>query len=180
MKTTGQAEIRCTNLSSSTPILTNYQFSDIPLYKSLTPSEGSGSGSDWWLTIYDLVDRVWTICAGVCEYAVGRGQVGQVSLGDSAWDGEDDLLLPGDDGEDVNGEEEDVRRGRMILRQLYHQTYHLHGRVRDVQREGQGGLTVGQVRELSGKWIVKSEDVQFWQDLDRHWKARDQDRDWVE
>jgi hypothetical protein len=176
---TRQAEIRYTNPSSPTPILTNYQFSDIPLYKSLTPS--GAVGSDWWITIYDLVDRVWIICAGVCEYAVGRGQVGQISLGD----GEDDSLLPGDQDEDDEmdegeGQEENVRRGRMILRQLYHQTYHLHARLSDIQAEGQaegqgqgeGGLTVGQVRQLSGKWMVKSEDTQFWMDLSRHWEVR--------
>ena len=179
MKTTGQAEIRYTNLTSSTPILTNYQFSDIPLYKSLTPSGGPGSGSDWWLTIYDLVDRVWTICAGVCEYAVGRGQAGQISLGDRGGNGEGDLLLPGDEDEDDEGEgqDEDAVRGRIILRQLYHQTYHLHARLRAVQAEGRLGLSVGQVRELSGKWMVKSDDVQFWQDLSRNWEARDEDHE---
>lgn len=110
---------------------------------------------------------------------MGRGQVGQVSLGDSDrdGDGEDDFTLPEDGDQGDRGEEEDVRRGRMILRQLYHQTYHLNARLRAVQGTGQSNLSVGQVRELSGKWMVKSDDVQFWQDLSRHWEARGEDHE---
>jgi len=110
---------------------------------------------------------------------VGRGQVGQVSLGDRVGNGEDDLLLPGDEDEDDEGEGQDegAASGRMLLRQLYHQTYHLHARLRAVPRTGQGGLTVAKVRELSGKWMVKSEDVQFWQDLSRHWGTQGEDQE---
>jgi hypothetical protein len=161
----------------------SYTFSDIPLYKSLqaiansftsvSPSSGS-AGDDWWMTIYDLLDRVWSICAGVCEYAVGRGRVGALALSE---DDEDARLIPDldDDGDERSegeeGEDEAVRRGRMITRQLHHNTFHLQERLKALRLERGEAPTLRQVRELTGKWIVKEEDARFWMDLARRWNG---------
>jgi hypothetical protein len=127
------------------------------------------------------VDRVWTICAGVCEYAVGRGRVGAgaLSLGPDEGDEEGDenrQLLPGEDGEEEDTEEDEaVRRGRLILRQLHHNTFHLHASLVAL-RVGSGGgdggmLSLKQVREVTGKWIVKEDEARFFSDLARRWKV---------
>lgn len=118
----------------------SYLFSDLPLYRSLlmldqSPSTVSISGrlsrqGGWWLFAFEVFERCWSLCVGVCEYATGRGRVGEIALKDGEDDarllGPEDLLI-GDDGEAV-AEDEAVRRGRLILRQFWHQTYHSSSR----------------------------------------------------
>jgi hypothetical protein len=127
------------------------------------------------------VDRVWTICAGVCEYAVGRGRVGAGALslgpdeGDEDGDENTQLLLDdeGEDGTELGEEDEAVRRGRLILRQLHHNTFHLHASLASLRvGDGAGGmLSLKQVREVTGKWIVKEDEARFYSDLARRWKV---------
>lgn len=167
-----------------------YAFSDIPLYRTLQaistahPTGGGGGGrrtDDWWLTLYGLLDTFWAVCAGVCEYAVGRGRVGAIALSSSRateQGDEDARLLHGDDddGESINalaGERESdemATRGRLIMRQLYHNTHHLHARLREVDI-GAGDLTSRQARELTGQWVVSKDEIQFWTTLARHWAS---------
>jgi hypothetical protein len=155
-----------------------YTFPDIPLYKLV-----STSTPDWWITFYDLYNKVYTICAGVCEYAVGRGQVGSISLqGDSIGQGdgrgldgeeEDGLLQNQDEDQNEEGEREgneESRRGQMILRQFYHHSYHLRALLDTVHTPGQV-MTMGQVRELTGKWRVTGDVFKFWSDLARRWEG---------
>jgi len=131
------------------------------------------------LTFYDLFDKVYTICAGVCEYAVGRGQVGSISLPNDSLDlrrggdeGENEPLLQhqheDEDGQ-VGGEEMIRGQGQLILRQFYHHSFHLHALLEAVVVPGQA-ITMGQVRELTGKWLVTKEDYKFWSDLARYWE----------
>lgn len=136
---------------------------------------------------------------GVCEFAVGRGNVGGqggngVRLGDDEEEeqlldnaGEEDLLdlleEAGDEAATVQEEsapeaEEDeaVRQGRLVLRQLFHHTYHLHshllsvlnGRPRGERSIGQ--LTDLEVKTLSGRW-AGAQDAIFWRGVARRWGA---------
>lgn len=96
-------------------------------------------------------------------------------------EGDEDARLLPRDLEDIEDEgilatqvEEDgaVRRGRLILRQLYHSTYHLHARMVQVVVNGRRGKQIGdkEVKELTGtKLFVSAEEVKFWRDLARHW-----------
>ena len=79
-------------------------FADLPLYRSLlllssspssvTVSTKLSKSGGLWLVVFELYERMWKLCVGVCEYAVGRGKVG-------------DVRLEGEDGE--NGEEGEER-----------------------------------------------------------------------
>ena len=150
-----------------------YTFSDIPLYKLVsTPT----TTPDWWITFYDLFDKVYSICAGVCEYAVGRGQVG-ISLGGDSHsrqglgEGEDEGLLQDAEGNDEgDGEADEAKRGQTILRQFYHHSYHLGALLDNVTTPGEA-ITMGQVRELTGKWRVTGDEYKFWSDLAGHWQT---------
>jgi len=60
----------------------------------------------------------------------------------------------------------------MILKQFYHHSYHLHALLQTVITPGQKqGITMGQVRELTGKWRVTGDDYKFWSDLARRWMS---------
>lgn len=181
----------------------------------------SRKNDSWWLTFYDLVENVWSLCMGVCEYAIGRGRVGESSNGgarergrgrgiylDEA-EGDEDARLLGDDeaenqnlrdgGEDEhlnlggNGdgeeeilgdgeegdEDEALRQGRLILRQLYHNTYHLHRRLEEVRNgRTKGGLTEKELAVLVGsRWGLGGwmggrgglEEGRFWVDVAGRW-----------
>lgn len=150
-----------------------YTFSDVPLYKLVsTPT----TTPDWWITFYDLFDKVYSICAGVCEYAVGRGQVGISLPGDShsrqgLCEGEEEELLQDAEGnEEGEGEADEAKRGQMILRQFYHHSYHLGALLEDIPKPGEA-MTMGKVRELTGKWRVTGDDYKFWSDLAGHWRT---------
>ena len=119
------------------------------------------------------------MCAGVCEYAVGRGQVGISLSGDGrqgdgrGLDGENGSLLQRED-EDQNEEDEregneEARRGQLILRRFYHHSYHLGALLDTVHTSGEV-MTMGQVRELTGKWRVTADEFRFWSDLARRWE----------
>jgi hypothetical protein len=157
-----------------------YTFPDIPLYKLVSTTT---TPPDWWITFYNLYDKVYTICAEVCEYAVGRGQVGISLQGDGrqgdgrGLDGEEeDGLLQNQDEDDNDNEEderegnEESRRGQMILRRFYHHSYHLRALLDTVHTSGEV-MTMGQVRELAGKWRVTGDEFRFWSDLARRWDA---------
>jgi hypothetical protein len=158
----------------------------------------------WWLLAFDIFSRAWELCVGVCEYAVGRGRVGAggIALPHSdefaAWEEEDARLLgdeevvPDQSSQDGEAEgdgqrrdaweveDEAVRRGRLILRQLHHHTYHLHARLLDVLRVGsRAGGTVGGARGELDEKVIRAlvgarvfggvGEVVFWQDVAREW-----------
>lgn len=142
-----------------------------------------GVGKDeWWITFYDLVDRVWSVCTGVCEYAIGKGRIGGISLPEEQHGGDEGVrLIDGNcDGDEIQEDVDmdmgsQVGRGRMIIRQLYHNTHHLHQRLAQIQsdidlaeRNGNGsGVTKSHVRWLGRQWIVGIDDIRFWNDLAR-------------
>jgi len=120
------------------------------------------------------------MCAGVCEYAVGRGQIGISLPGDGrqgdgrGLDGEEeDGLLQNEDDNDNEEDEregdEEARRGQKILRRFYHHSYHLGALLDTVHTSGEV-MTMGQVRELTGKWRVTGDEFRFCSDLARRWE----------
>lgn len=160
--------------------LLDYAFADIPLYRTLQligGAQGSGArGPDWWMTLYDLMDRAWSLCTGVCEYAIGRGRVGgdislPVSLEDQDGDEDEGAGLLREEGE------QSMTQGQLMLRQLYHNTHHVFARLRQVRSRNPGDtgdeVTFEQVRELTGRWIVTREDARFWTALAKRWPAVD-------
>lgn len=188
--------------SSATPL--TYTLPSLPLYRSLllltssppTIHAGMWKEGGWWLVIYELLEKVWKVCVGVCEFAAGRGNIGMQGGGVRLQDGEeeeqlldnageDDLLdlleEAGDEAATVQGdsapepeEDEAVRQGRLILRQLFHHTYHLHshllsvlnGRPRGERSMGQ--LSDLEVKTLSGRW-AGAQDAMFWRGVARRW-----------
>jgi hypothetical protein len=183
--------------SSAEVIPTTYTFADVPLYRSLlllqlspasvTVSSKLGVRGNMWLWAFELIERAWKLCRGVCEYALGQGNVGDVRLGE----GEEDARLIGDDrpdsddseDEDGDGDESDVddgsedeavRVGRLLLRQFHHNTYHLHKQLRKVRKGAGGALTEAELKELCGKtwrWrnVGDSVEGRWWCDLARTW-----------
>ncbi|OXG73593.1 cytoplasmic protein [Cryptococcus neoformans var. grubii Br795] len=188
--------------SSATPL--TYTLPSLPLYRSLllltssppTIHAGMWKEGGWWLVIYELLEKVWKVCVGVCEFAAGRGNIGMQGGGVRLQDGEeeeqlldnageDDLLdlleEAGDEAATVQGdsapepeEDEAVRQGTLILRQLFHHTYHLHshllsvlnGRPRGERSMGQ--LSDLEVKTLSGRW-AGAQDAMFWRGVARRW-----------
>ncbi|WWC99799.1 hypothetical protein V866_006707 [Kwoniella sp. B9012] len=182
---------------NNVPVPITYSFSDLPLYKSLlllTSSPppvhaGVSKTGGWWLLAFELLERAWKLCMGVCDFAVGRGNVGE--QGHFRLDeGEEDARLLDEDDEiisDLGGEEEidedpedeAIRRGKLILRQLHHNTYHLHSKLRktmDARPRGETSRTAAlnqtEVRQLVGsKWPLGGSggEGQFWKDIARVW-----------
>jgi hypothetical protein len=93
-------------------------------------------------------------------------------------DGHGHHLLTDEEGDtnelDGTGRLGEKEKGRMILRQLYHNTFHLHQRLDSVQAE-RGMLTPAQARGLVDGWFGKGEDIKFWLALDRHWERQRDD-----
>ncbi|WVQ85234.1 hypothetical protein IAT38_007399 [Cryptococcus sp. DSM 104549] len=196
---------------SGNPTSVTYAFSDLPLYRSLlllsssppTVHAGVSKTGGWWLLAFELLERVWRLCVGVCEFAVGKGSVGATSSTGSGGDGyirleegeEDARLLGGDDEDELvsalenasttpiddedsaSQEDEAVRQGRLILRQLQHNTYHVHSSLREVLAkrprgsEAAGALTAPEVKVLAGsRWLTGSGgEARFWVDVARVW-----------
>ncbi|ODN91998.1 hypothetical protein L198_05670 [Cryptococcus wingfieldii CBS 7118] len=183
------------------PAPLTYAFSDLPLYRSLllltssppTVHAGLWRQGGWWLIIYQVLERAWNLCKGVCEFAVGQGALGgPIQLADGEEearllenDTEDDLLdllSEADEHErevQVSHQEpeaEPTRQGRLILRQLVHNSYHTHTRLSSVLsarprgEQSIGQLTEQEVRELAGRWAGK-DDVRFWRGIARGWSA---------
>jgi hypothetical protein len=207
-----------------------YQFTDLPLYRSLllltsspssitvTPLTHLGRKGGVWLIAFDLFERIWNLCRGVCDYAIGRGQGGQsggeLRLGEhededdyeSVARGEEDARpLLGFDGydqsdntsergfglerEDVDGHDEDelegdesIRKGRLILKQLHHNSYHLYLQLRKVVKPGSEVLGETELKRLcqrsgSGpvRWLSwggnvgETLDGRFWSHLAVQW-----------
>ncbi|WWC86366.1 uncharacterized protein L201_001242 [Kwoniella dendrophila CBS 6074] len=179
-----------------------YSFSDLPLYKSLllltssppTVHAGISKTGGWWLMAFEILERAWMLCMGVCEFAVGRGNVGEqghlrldegeedARLLESSLDDENDLITipPGQEDEiDQELEDEAIRRGKLILRQLHHNTYHLHSRLQEVISSRSPGtssrsapLSQVEIKQLIGsKWPLSGSggEAQFWVDIARVW-----------
>lgn len=202
------------------PISITYSFSDLALYRSLlllesSPSSITSTSMDrfengiptgvmskkggMWLLAFELYERLYKLCVGVCEFATGRGYTsdpdhpslggGPIRLGDGE---EDARLLDLEDVEDAEGsvaqtetavsqpghteEDEAVRIGILMLRQLHHHTYHLHHKLKMVRKSLHGAeLTQDELKELIGKKITWGGDLRqsvqgkWWIDLARTW-----------
>ena len=140
-----------------------------------------------WLWAFELLERAWRLCRGVCEYALGQGNVGDVRLEG----GEEDArlidphsVLDSTDGEADSEEDEDgvgagredeaIRVGRLLVRQFHHNTYHLHSRLKSVRRGTGGKLTETELKELCGKswrWsrLGDTAEGKWWIDLATIW-----------
>lgn len=132
-----------------------------------------------WVWAFELIERAWQLCRGVCEYALGQGNVGDVRLDE----GEEDARLidtdsivdsAGDDEGNGEGEDEAIRVGRLLVRQFHHNTYHLHSRLRSVRRGTGGPLTESELKELCGKgwrWSSVGGTVEgkWWINVARTW-----------
>ncbi|KIY32885.1 cytoplasmic protein [Cryptococcus gattii E566] len=198
-----------TSSASSNTIPLTYTLPSLPLYRSLllltssppTIHAGMWKEGGWWLIIYELLEKVWKVCVGVCEFAVGRGNVGVqggggggVRLPDDEEEeqllenaGEGDLLDLLEEAGDEAGtvqeesapeaeEDEAVRQGRLVLRQLFHHTYHLHSHLLSVlNSRPRGERSIGQLTDLemktlSGRW-AGAQDAAFWRGVARRWGA---------
>ena len=122
---------------------------------------------------------------GVCEYAIGRGKVAgelRINEDDENVEGEEDARLLGDLDEDeleeeTTEEDEAVRKGRLILRQFQHNSYHLHGRLKSAIKDAsQPRLTEPQLRELCGtRWnlfgisLSETDEGRWWITLAKVW-----------
>ncbi|ORX36087.1 hypothetical protein BD324DRAFT_630100 [Kockovaella imperatae] len=200
----------------SDPKLVTYAFSDLPLYRSLlllssspsnvTVGQTLSKSGGLWLVAFELLEKVWRLCVGVCEFAVGRGSVGDIrleageendplfgeydesppeigtlaNLGNIAAEGSDynDDGAEGDGLSTDVGEEESIRRGRLVLRQFHHQSYHFYRRLKQLRRgDGGDGLTEAELRELCGtsRWTIWGGDPgstvegKWWTALARRW-----------
>lgn len=181
----------------STRVVT-YSFSDLGLYRSLVLLDQSPRGvrastvgftatnraGGMWLVVFELLESMWHLCVGVCEFALGRGNVG-IQLDDSEearllHDTDVRSLLENYDDEEENNmssEPEDnsipddtARRGRLILDQLHHNAYHLYARLISVSA-GSWELTPAQLKKLTGRWTGGNEEERQWLALARSWNV---------
>lgn len=81
---------------------TTYAFGDLALYRSLVLLDQSPRGvraetvgfsatnrsGGLWLVVFEMLERIWHLCVGVCEFALGRGNVGSGPI--ALPDGEED------------------------------------------------------------------------------------------
>jgi len=110
---------------------------------------------------------------GYGEVALEEGEEDARLLGDEEEEEEDQDQAEEEDGGE--GEDEAVRRGRLILRQLHHNSFHLHVRLKEVHK-GTGELTESEVRSLTGKrWFGAGSEARFWIDLARRWGMTGED-----
>ncbi|BEI85320.1 hypothetical protein CcaverHIS002_0507210 [Cutaneotrichosporon cavernicola] len=186
---------------------TTYAFADLALYRSLVLLDQSPRGvraetvgfsatnraGGIWLIVFEMLERVWNLCVGVCEFAMGRGHVvGPIALPEGE---EDARRLLATDMSELSGDEDDeeafdeqpivapttipddtARRGRLILDQLHHNAYHLYARLIGVAAGG-WELTDDNLRTLTGAsrlnpWGGRgSVEAQFWLRLARKWNV---------
>ena len=138
---------------------------------------------------FEMLERIWRLCVGVCDYAIGRGRGdgyghghGPIRIDGVEGRGDEDARLLDSVDEDTLGEDGDedqaIRTGRLLLRQLQHDSFHLHARLKAVaSKSGKGEmLTEAQCRELCGaRWSVWGGSVggtaegKWWNDLARVW-----------
>ncbi|EIW72588.1 hypothetical protein TREMEDRAFT_25151 [Tremella mesenterica DSM 1558] len=195
--------------SPNIPTEITYSFSDVPLYKSLLSPPGLSQNLTtaldvgvnkrrWWLVFYDVVSGLWTVCRGVCDYALALNLVRPVRLDEGEEDaqeiGENVPLLRNDpthiDSDEVGGdegvegvgdgdgeeemeemmeEEESVKVGRHMLRVLFHNTHHLYEQLRIVASRSPGrGLGEEEIKSLSGRW-ARADDKAWWMALSITW-----------
>ncbi|WVN85166.1 uncharacterized protein L203_100311 [Cryptococcus depauperatus CBS 7841] len=186
-----------TSSATSPPSTMTYSLAGLPLYRSLLllasspPSVHAGVNKEggWWLLVYEVLERIWRVCVGVCGFAVGHGNVeGELRLEDGAEDArllssarEEDLLdlLSEAASEEnttlnVTSEDELARQGRLILRQLFHNTHHFYVHLLSVlasrpkEQQSIGQLNDAEVKELTSLWDGKLE-VVFWREITRRW-----------
>lgn len=134
-----------------------------------------------WIWAFEIFERAWKLCRGVCEYALGQGVQGEIALEQGEEDArliDDPSLDPHDDEEERSedeGEDEAIRVGRLLLRQFHHNSYHLFSRLKAVRRGTGGALTDKELKELIGKsWRLGSiggvaTEAKWWNDLARTW-----------
>ncbi|KAK4685496.1 hypothetical protein P7C73_g4659, partial [Tremellales sp. Uapishka_1] len=150
-------------ITSNTAGEIGYTFGDLPLYRTLSPEANLQGG--YWLVAYNVYEKLWNLCVGVCEFAIGKGRIdGPIRLPLEDGQAEEGEPLLVDEGE--LGEGNEIRKGRMVLRQLHHNTFHLYRRLREVQGGAEGPPSDAQLRGL-GRWWGKQE--AFWRDLSVVW-----------
>ena len=180
--------------SDSGPRPVSYAFADLPLYRSLvllddsptsiTISSTLSRSGGLWLLAFEIMERVWRLCVGVCEYAIGRGRVeGEIKLDDGDEDAEpllDTDAVPDavDPDDTIPEEDEAIRRARLILRQLHHHSFHLYKRLSEVFQHRSAravDLSAAELKQLTGKSIggAQASDRRFWQSLARRWGMLD-------
>lgn len=184
-----------------------YAFKDLALYRSLVLLDQSPRGvhaetvgfsatsraGGMWLIVFEMLERIWNLCVGVCEFALGRGQVGHIALDDDDIDQDSarhllgaDLVGDEDDEEDDDDDDEPLsgdrvpddlaRRGRLILDQFHHNAYHLYARLVS-QAAGNWELTDADVRQLTGASRLspwggrESTEGRYWLALARAWNV---------
>jgi hypothetical protein len=192
---------------------TSYAFADLALYRSLVLLDQSPRGvraetvgfsatnraGGIWLVVFEMLERVWNLCVGVCEFAMGRGDVGgPIALPEGEEDARrllatDMSELIGDEGDEETYDEAPImssstipddiaRRGRLILDQLHHNAYHLYARLITVAAGG-WELTDDHLLTLTGAsrlnpWGGRgSAEAQFWLRLARTWNVEPEAED---
>ncbi|EJT49883.1 endopeptidase [Trichosporon asahii var. asahii CBS 2479] len=181
----------------STRVVT-YSFADLGLYRSLVLLDQSPRGvrattvgftatnrsGGMWLVVFELLESMWHLCVGVCDFALGRGRVG-IQLEDSEdarllrdadvhslldnYDDEDDIAMS-TEPDDGSIPDDTARRGRLILDQFHHNAYHLYARLISVSA-GSWELTPAQLKELTGRWTGGNEEERQWLALARNWNV---------
>lgn len=181
----------------STRVVT-YSFADLGLYRSLVLLDQSPRGvrattvgftatnrsGGMWLVVFELLESMWHLCVGVCDFALGRGRVG-IQLEDSEdarllrdadvhslldnYDDEDDNIISAE-ADDGPIPDDTARRGRLILDQFHHNAYHLYARLISVSA-GSWELTPAQLKELTGRWTGGNEEERQWLALARNWNV---------
>ena len=178
------------------PQAVGYAFADLPLYRSLVRLAGDPAPAGLWMFALEVLERVWRVCVGVCDYARGRAGSGAgagwrlgsgLGLGRGDEEEEEDegarlLRVTEEDGSEGDEEEEAARRGRLVLGQLQHNSFHLHARLRAVTSTSGSAdkgerLTEPQLRELCGtRWslfgagdLAATAEGRWWDDLARLW-----------
>lgn len=188
----------------------SYSFADLVLYRSLVYLDESPTSvqartvgfsatsrrGGLWLLVFEVLERLWNLCVGVCEFAIGRGRVGAIALEEDedtlqhllSADGRPELDEVGDDDDNAQDlpnlataddepiQDDTARRGRLILGQLRHNTHHLYARLLAVAA-GKWELSDADLRELTGAsrlspWSGRgSVDSRFWLALARTWNV---------
>lgn len=195
---------RPANGGRPTTATVTYAFGDLALYRSLVLLDQSPHSvhaetvgfsatsrtGGMWLLMFEMLERIWHLCVGVCEFALGRGRVGgpinledgdedahllNANLTDIANEDDDDDDEPLPDGTAVSIPDESARRGRLILDQLHHNAHHLYARLIGTAA-GTWELSDSNLRTLSGSSRLtwggrESADSKFWLALARTWNV---------
>jgi hypothetical protein len=195
-----------------TAVPITYAFVDLALYRSLVLLDQSPHSvhaetvgfsatsrtGGMWLVVFEMFERLWHLCVGLCEFTIGRGNVGAIALEDDEHavllrvepaDDDDTTTVPDteadgeSDSDAVGGARADVdidlteaiRRGRLILDQLHHNAHHLYARLLTTAA-GSWELSDDSLRTLTGSsrlsWGGRTaSDSRFWLALARTWNV---------